>query len=70
MFLKSFDSCEAIYDRGYRGNAGRKISVLYEGEPWMLKFPESTRETVAFDTPARFATSSIVVILLIPILSM
>lgn len=44
MFLKSFDSCEAIYDRGYRGNAGRKISVLYEGEPWMLKFPESTRD--------------------------
>lgn len=44
MFLKSFDSCEMIYDRGYRGNAGRKISVLYEGEPWMLKFPESTRD--------------------------
>lgn len=43
MFLKSFDSCETIYDRGYRGNAGRKIAVLYEGEPWMLKFPESTR---------------------------
>lgn len=29
-------------NRFYGGNAGRKICIDYQGEPWMLKYPEST----------------------------
>lgn len=42
MELIDFASCEPL-PRFYGGNAGRKISVLLDGAPWMLKFPESTK---------------------------
>lgn len=30
--------------RFYGGRAGRKVSVLFNGVPWLIKFPESTRD--------------------------
>lgn len=44
MEFIDFDKCERITSRAYGGRAGRKIAVLFRGEPWLLKFPESTRE--------------------------
>lgn len=43
MYLVSFDSSDQIFEKGYRGNAGRKIAVLHDGDLWLLKFPESTK---------------------------
>lgn len=42
MLLADFDRCTRI-NRFYGGNAGRKIAVLLNGTPWILKFPESTK---------------------------
>ncbi len=36
-----FTNCEILLGRAYNGANGKKISVLYEGEQYMLKFPPS-----------------------------
>ena len=46
-----FDKCELIKNRAYGGAAGRKLAVLHDGEPWILKFPESTRNFPGKDKP-------------------
>jgi hypothetical protein len=67
--------------RGFRRQTARQqvwaVTTLFNGLKHAvfglladIAVPGKHPETVAFDTPARFATSSIVVILLIPILSM
>ena len=43
MELVDFDDAKIIPTKGYGGRAGRKIAVEYEGVPWLLKFPESTK---------------------------
>lgn len=44
MELIDFNQCRRIMGRGYRGNAGRKLSYLYNGHPWMVKFPGTTKD--------------------------
>ena len=34
-----FTSCPRIPCRAYNGANGKKIAVLFQGEPWILKFP-------------------------------
>ena len=46
-----FDKCELIKNRAYGGAAGRKLAVLHDGEPWILKFPESMRNFPGKDKP-------------------
>lgn len=44
MEIIDFNKCRRITGRGYRGNAGRKLSYLYNGSPWMVKFPGTTKD--------------------------
>ena len=44
MDLVNFDECRRIRGRGYRGNAGRKLAYLVEGNVWMVKFPGNTKD--------------------------
>lgn len=39
-----FTSCERILNRAYNGANGKKIAVWFNGEVWMLKFPNDVRE--------------------------
>ncbi len=39
-----FTNCEILLGRAYNGANGKKISVLYEGEQYMLKFPPSAEK--------------------------
>lgn len=43
MKIVDFDACERILKLAYGGRAGRKVGVLYKGEPWLIKFPESMK---------------------------
>lgn len=51
MDLIDFSSCEKV-NRFYGGRAGRKIAVLHEGDPWLLKFPENTRHFTGKHLPS------------------
>lgn len=42
MDLVDFNACAKV-NRFYGGRAGRKIAVLYQEKPWLLKFPENTK---------------------------
>lgn len=50
--IVDFDVCRRVYDKGYRGNAGRKFPVIYKNERWMLKFPENTKNFVGGHLPS------------------
>ena len=39
MTAIDFTSCPRIPVRAYNGANGKKIAVLFQGEPWILKFP-------------------------------
>ncbi len=39
-----FTSCERVLNRAYNGANGKKIAVWFNGEVWMLKFPNDVRE--------------------------
>ena len=39
MTTIDFTSCPRIPVRAYNGANGKKIAVLFQGEPWILKFP-------------------------------
>lgn len=41
MTTIDFTSCPRIPTRAYNGANGKKIAILYQGEPWILKFPPS-----------------------------
>ncbi len=36
-----FSNCEKILSRAYNGANGKKIAIIYNGAPYMLKFPPS-----------------------------
>ena len=36
-----FSNCKRIINKAYSGANGKKISVLFEGKQYMLKFPPS-----------------------------
>ena len=36
----------------YGGRAGQKVGILIEGEPWIAKYPRSTRDTLGKHLPA------------------
>ena len=36
----------------YGGRAGQKVGIMYEGEPWIAKFPRSTRDLAGKRLPA------------------
>lgn len=44
-----FNECETTL-RFYGGAAGSKLGILYQGEPWFLKFPKSTKGMRRIDT--------------------
>ena len=44
MKMVDFNTCKRIKGYGYRGNAGRKLPCLYNGNLWMVKFPGSTKD--------------------------
>lgn len=50
--IVDFDTCQQVYDKGYRGNAGRKFPVIYNTERWMLKFPENTKHFAGGHLPS------------------
>lgn len=39
--LYDFNKCEQS-NRDYGGNSGLKLGIIFNGEPWLLKFPKST----------------------------
>ncbi len=39
-----FTNCEIVLGRAYNGANGKKISIVYEGEQYMLKFPPSAEK--------------------------
>lgn len=39
MTAIDFTSCPRIPFRAYNGANGKKVAVLFQGEPWILKFP-------------------------------
>ena len=39
MTAIDFTSCPRIPVRAYNGANGKKVAVLFQGEPWILKFP-------------------------------
>lgn len=39
-----FTNCERVLSKAYSGANGKKISVMYNGEQYMLKFPPSGKE--------------------------
>ena len=39
MTAIDFTSCPHIPFRAYNGANGKKVAVLFQGEPWILKFP-------------------------------
>lgn len=57
MVLHDYSNAEpsGLY---YGGHAGRKVGVLVDGAPYLLKFPESTRE-FSHDRLASYTTSHI-----------
>lgn len=40
--IYSFDNWEGN-DKCYRGNAGSKKGIIFNGEDWFIKLPQSTR---------------------------
>ncbi len=52
MELVDFNTCERIKGYGYRGNAGRKLPYLYNGNVWMVKFPGSTKDMTGKHLPS------------------
>lgn len=40
--MYNFNSCETS-NRHYGGNAGAKLGIVFQGDNWILKFPQSTR---------------------------
>lgn len=40
--IYSFDNCEGN-DKCYGGNAGSKKGIVFNGEDWFIKLPQSTR---------------------------
>lgn len=53
MHLLDFNDSRLLPDRGYGGHRGRKIAVLHEGEPWMLKFPNRRTSALMYATERR-----------------
>lgn len=51
MFIENFDSCP-LSGLFYGGRAGKKIGVLIDDEPWILKFPRPGRELVGNHVPS------------------
>lgn len=49
--IDDFDSCEpsGLY---YGGRAGKKVGVLIDGQPWILKFPRPGRELTGRHVPS------------------
>lgn len=45
--MVDFSDCEVDITKSYGGSNGRKIGVIYEGEIYMLKFPQKARENSA-----------------------
>lgn len=39
-----FTHCERVLNRAYNGANGKKIAVRYNGDVWILKFPNDVRE--------------------------
>lgn len=39
MISIDFTSCPRIPSRAYNGANGKKVAILFQGEPWILKFP-------------------------------
>lgn len=44
MKLKDFNPYERDYSTYYGGRSGSKYAIIMDGERWMLKFPENTRD--------------------------
>lgn len=44
MEMIDFTHCERVLNRAYNGANGKKIAVKYNGEVWILKFPNDVRE--------------------------
>lgn len=55
MYLADFEDSPVISTKGYGGHRGRKIAVVYEGKPWMLKFPSRWSATPTSLDTERYA---------------
>lgn len=51
MDLIDIDSLERV-NRFYGGSAGRKVAVLIDGSPWIVKYPESTARFMGKHLPS------------------
>lgn len=51
MLIEDYGGCP-LSQRYYGGRAGRKVGVLIDGEPWILKFPRPGRDLVGKHVPS------------------
>ena len=51
MKILDLRDCELSL-RGYGGAAGRKVGIVIDGEPWIAKFPRTTRDLVGRHLPS------------------